>query len=120
MRKRNCKQLSENDHAYTAAKNQFQTLFQHIVQFRIVARTVMIAYYRSTADGISDKNRNENEFNIHQHAVSCNAVFTRIFKQSEIVKHSDNRRSDGRNKFRSSVSASAQYGFDFNFGLRDL
>ena len=67
------------------------TLFEHILKLGMVLRAVMIADNRGAADSITDKNRDENELNVHQHAVSGHAVFARKFHQLKVIEHSDNR-----------------------------
>ena len=67
------------------------TLFQHIFYLRGVSCTVMVGDNRGAANGVADKDSDEDKLHIHQHPEGGYAILPDIFQQLEIVDHADNR-----------------------------
>ena len=65
----------------------------------------MITNDRRRSDGVSDKNSNENEVDIHNHAICRNTIFSCIFDQLQIVQHVDQRHRNVGHQFGRTVKA---------------
>ena len=58
--------------------HQQHALFEHIFQFSVVSRAVVVADNGRCADGVADVDGDKDKLHIHQHAVCGDTVFTDI------------------------------------------
>ena len=71
--------------------HQQDALAQQIFQLPVVLRAVVIADHRRAADGVADVDGDEDELDVHQHAVGGDAVLAGQPQQLEVVDHAHQR-----------------------------
>ena len=59
----------------------------------------LLLYYGRTADAVTDGCTDKDELDIHQHAVSGNAVFSKQAQELDVVEHGHERRGDVAHEF---------------------
>lgn len=84
---------------------------KHIFQFPVIFGTVVEADDRGTADGIAYENGDENKLDVHQHAVSGNAVFPVVAQQLEVIENAHQGGGNVAHQLRGAVGAGPENGF---------
>ena len=88
---RACKHRRQCDKGNSRYCRKAKALFEHIVQFITVLRSVVEAYHGCASDRIADKYRYENKLHIHHYAKGRNAVFAYVFHKLEVVDYTYDR-----------------------------
>ena len=76
----------------------------------------MVTDNRRHADGVPDKDGDENKLNVHENTVGGYAVFAGIRKKLEIIDHADNGRGNITHKFGRTVGTGTEQNATFGTG----
>ena len=75
------------------------------MELLFVFRAVVIAYDRTRAHAVADKNRHEDHAHVHENAVGRHAVFARVAHELGVVEHADKAHGNVAHELRRAVGA---------------
>ena len=101
-------------------EHQRQALAQHVFQLIMMVCAVMEADDGRTADAVTDGCADEDELDIHQHAVSGNAIFSKQAQELDVVEHGHERRGDVAHEFGRAVRTGLEDGTEIKAETGEL
>ena len=75
------------------------------MELLFVFRAVVIAYDRTRAHAVADKNRHEDHAHVHENTIGRHAVFARVAHELGVVEHADKAHGDVAHELRRAVGA---------------